>query len=360
MRYNKYYNRSGVIFRFRHKGKKGKLSSYFIFTKSKFDNKYVYSDFGGGRDSNIDPLENAWKEFVEESTFVSDININPSELGMDYISDNSFLRKNDFDKVVKSLKDDGDYHVLYNEQRSTLNYLYIVDLGIVDGFRWNGKDVKMDGDYQEIDVSGSINGDEIDSFIIMRRKHFIENFSKSVGNKSKTYFRYLIWDTIIKNFNSIEVVDQVISSELSIPDKLNKFNDEKEKYKTEDKWDKDVRNTCDKTLVTNKVKGDDMLNDKETLNFQCFEIKKDAITGIRYIEIPKDYNFYKSMNPTSLGNSDFENTYASSPVWYGDLMTSMSYIPWAKEKYDTDWKLYVFKTLRPIKLMLLLDTFNIG
>lgn len=91
-KFYRYFNRAGIVLWF-HKKIGNSLKTFFIFSVSKINDKYIIADFGGQRDLNEDPSKNAFREYVEESTIVSDPDILPTTLPEDYLEKITYFRQ---------------------------------------------------------------------------------------------------------------------------------------------------------------------------------------------------------------------------------------------------------------------------
>jgi hypothetical protein len=340
IRYNKYYNRSGVVLWF-HRKIGDIIKTYFIFTVSKYADKFTVMDFGGQRDQVIGPVVNMFREYIEESTY-SDPAENPVDKGIKYAYDNNILQGPDFEKFVQKINNQ-DYMALYNEFSGVNNYLYLVYLDELNALKWGGVNYNLDNisnDGLVINIEANNYHNEIHSIWVVDRNYMFKNRNYA--------FRYLISDTLTANHRMIDIIDKYYKSVLLEPSKVAAYQKELTNYTTVP-WEK-----CPDIVDINAH----TKNDTTGYTFECVPSKTEQ--GFTFIELPAGYNFYKAMKPTDLAsNINITNTYATSPTWYGDLDTAFSYIPWGLEANRENWRVYAYKLVTPVKLILLMDGNNI-
>lgn len=354
-KYNNLYNRSGIILTYQ-KMENNKIKTFFILSQSLFQNNMILSDFGGLRDTKINPITNAFREFIEETTFVGTINDNPVLKGHDYIHQNNLLTNN-LDKIVNKLKTK-DFIVYFRTDRDISNYLYIINLDFLETIKWNNvnynlKDIQ---DYHEIPISNNNYHNELTSIVIISKQEFFKRHKDNAIYQNQKV-RYLIYNTLVKNIQSFNIFDNIIKKSLREAHTRQKYDEASKTYETMEWLDKPA---CTKTFNINTNDVNVLLNDNVSYNYDCPEkVYIDNKTQIKYITLPIGYNLYKAMKETTLTNLSIENIYAKSFTWYGDVDSSMSYIPWAKDKFSEQWKIHPYKTTVPIKLFYLLDNGNL-
>ncbi|ARF08234.1 hypothetical protein Catovirus_1_284 [Catovirus CTV1] len=309
----KYYTRSGIILYFNKLQDNGKLETYYILTEFKTNNRNIISEFGGERkDFSLSPEENATKYLT--SLFPQNM------LGQD---DSTGL----YD-MIKEKK----YTIIFNsiESENIYAYMFLINIGDFNFLRLNDKTIE---------------------FNFSNFQHMTENIvviKKSYMTNIKTNIYPIIYDSLEKFaslFRSIKLLDYF---ELRDQQELSfkQSNAQIPECKTMDGMcnDFDVKK--------------DYLNDGTTNTFACFPILGDSSTGIKYINIPKGYYFYKAMNRDAKNNDHFLNDYASTVTWYGDLLTAMTYVKWYAG-IGKDFKVFPFKVERDLKLFYLMDSTNL-
>lgn len=84
--------------------------------------------------------------------------------------------------------------------------------------------------------------------------------------------------------------------------------------------------------------------------------------GVYLMNLPAGFPFYKAMPQTMLDNDSLVNSRAGSPSWLGDMETAMRYTHKSKTWNNlegSEWDLHAYKTVRPVKLLLLSNHHNI-
>jgi len=331
-KYNKNYNRSGIIPYFILENTR---EIFLLMTKSVIKTNITISDFGGMTDDfTTEPNDNAYREYLEESTYVDSKYINDKSK----ITENNNMLENINELKTKIVND--NYIVLFNLNDKIKNYLYLVEITDPKYIRWGNNKINLTyNDIQYVSVANNNLYNEISEFVIVKQT-YITNIKHQI--------RFLIYDTIHNKYSYI----------FNVIKKLNeyKIRDLIEKSK-KDVGVKDciyTNNLCDTFYEPRAF----LLNDTIKNNFACTKPQIDKLTNIRYIILPKGFYFYKTITLDPLDNNELSNSFANDYSWYGDLMTAMSYMSWYNKETITH-KLYPYKLERDIRLINIGDVNNL-